>query len=185
MSAHPGQRRTQRFGGCGGFAASLCATVLAACIPLPIPHSSGEIGPVPDRIVAHIKSVTTTRADVLLLLGEPIVRGPDDAYFVYSWAYRRGGVTVVGLTGGGPFPLGDVQEYSCRALAVRFAATGQVDRAETFEGSVRSAVSGLGLDKSISALCRHDSDLIDRIRAWVAEPTAPALDRPPGASSQP
>ena len=185
MSADPGRRRARCFGGCGGLAPGLVAAALAGCIPLPIPHASLEVGPVPDRIVAHIKSVTTTRADVLLLLGDPIVRGPDDTYFVYTWAYQRGGVMVIGLTGGGPFPLGDVQEYSCRALAVRFAATGQVERAEVFEGSVHSAVSGPDLSTSISALCRQDTNLVARIRDWVASPAVTEGVRPPERPANP
>lgn len=185
MIADPSRRRTHRIGARSGVALCPIAAALAGCIPLPVPLPSVEVGPVPEQIVTQIRPGTSTRADVLLLLGDPIVRGPEDAYFVYTWAYRRGGVMVFGLTGGGPIPLGDVEQYTCRALAVRFAATGQVDRAATFEGSARSAYGGPDVSTSISQLCRQDADLVARIRDWVAAPPATGDVSPPGAPPRP
>ncbi|MFN8626591.1 MAG: hypothetical protein U0587_11515 [Candidatus Binatia bacterium] len=82
--------------------AALCLglSLLAGCVVVPtIPHG---IGAVVDRKTRNsFQPGTSTRADVLLALGDPPYRFQDDRFFMYAWDVAYGYVGVA-YAGGAP-----------------------------------------------------------------------------------
>jgi hypothetical protein len=85
--------------------------LLAGCLPIPtVPHG---LEPVPDQeAVDSLSPGVSTRADVLLLLGEPKHRLDDDRFFLYEWDVAYGYVIVGGYTQAYPVPVAGPQ-YLC------------------------------------------------------------------------
>lgn len=130
-----------------------------ACV-IPVPGG----GDAPKQ-VEDIKPGTSTRADVLLRLGDPTVRGKEDSYFVYSWLRSHGGALLAF-----PYPFALVAGTSCHCLAFRFAADGAVSEVKEFDGE--PLVEGVLLNADIPGrdVCSRDRALAQRIEAWLAEP---------------
>jgi hypothetical protein len=77
--------------------------------------------------IAFIQQSQTTRADVVLALGEPDGIAADESWVAYGAAYTKGGLGMagVGLNAGGPIDVERVwRDY--RRLIVYFDATGVV-----------------------------------------------------------
>jgi outer membrane protein assembly factor BamE (lipoprotein component of BamABCDE complex) len=113
---------------------------LSGCLVLPVPvHQSSEtssesranVGP---NTAPRIVPGSTTRTDVLLMLGEPDGRGDDDRWFSYRTHVSRGGwhwaaVWVAAGAGGGGAPIDDWE--AVRRLVVRFDERGVVSSVES------------------------------------------------------
>jgi outer membrane protein assembly factor BamE (lipoprotein component of BamABCDE complex) len=120
------------------------AAVLAGC-PVPIvPHyESGSRYNIGERMPDFIVEGATTRDDLLLHMGEPDGRGPEDRWFTYGSRYNEGGVIFVV---GGPGGVGGVGASSIRyrRIVVRFDDRGVVSSAGFVERSCPSVMGGAG-----------------------------------------
>ena len=104
--------------------------LLAGCLPVPtVPHG---LEPVPDQeTVDSLSPGASTRADVLLRLGEPRHRLDDDRFFLYEWKVAYGYVIVGGYTQAYPVPVAGPQ-YLC----FEFGPDSQLIRREHVIGSL-------------------------------------------------
>jgi hypothetical protein len=104
--------------------------LLPGCIPVPtIPHG---LGVVPDKeTFESLQSGQATRADVLLLLGEPKERLSDDRFLMYEWDVVYGWVIVGGPYQAIPVPVG-APHYFC----LEFGSDSTLVRREQLTGSV-------------------------------------------------
>jgi hypothetical protein len=118
---------------------ALCCGLLQGCvvIPVPVPRSSGPTkssrvevsNTLPEQIIAG----QTTRAQVLLLLGEPDGRGDLDRWFTYGSRVGRGGVgwalfIAAGLGyGGGAAGVAKLGDWNTsRRVIIHFDGAGLV-----------------------------------------------------------
>jgi hypothetical protein len=139
--------------------------ILNACvIPFPLGGASHEIT---DQAVAAIQPGRSTRADVLLLLAEPTVRGERDGHFLYLWRTQHGGALVAF-----PYPIAMAATSSCHYRAIRFTTSGVVSAVQVFHGNAlvegTSIVSEPGSSKDV---CDRDIALRARVDGWLAEPS--------------
>lgn len=83
----------------------VCVIILfAGCLIIPTPEHGGSV--ITEDTINRFQKEKTTRAEVLLLLGDPVERRLEDRYFVYIWQ-RVAGYWFVGAytTGvGGEIP---------------------------------------------------------------------------------
>jgi outer membrane protein assembly factor BamE (lipoprotein component of BamABCDE complex) len=143
----------------------MLVAVLDACvIPVPVQEVSNEVS---EQSLAAIEPSASTRADVLLLLGEPTIRGDGDRHFVYSWRKSHGGALVAF-----PYPVGGGVGKSCHCLVIRFAPNGGVAKVKVFHGEVHVEGFFLGADIPGSDVCTRDTALTAAIKEWLAEPPA-------------
>lgn len=139
---------------------------LAACV-VPIP--SNLAGPytykeVPDSVIQAIEPHATTRADILLQLSEPWIRGPRDGYFVYSWLQYLGGVTVLIFIA--PVPLGAPvhEEFKCHCLVIQFGDDGRVER--------RVVLTDSGSAQNMTRYPCPGERMNEAIQEWLAQSPA-------------
>jgi hypothetical protein len=147
----------------------LCAA-LVACVPIPIAGSASR--EIPEAARVTIEPGRTTRADVLLTLAEPDVRGDDDRYFLYATSQSRGGVVLVMVLPYLPLPVAAVSGESCAYLAIVFDAKGTVARVRGFQGETHAEGRTILDASGIEAIgtCRTDARLRQAIQDWLAEP---------------
>ena len=104
--------------------APACLAALTGCLVVPLPDDRGLVsgkGAVRPSTLEEFRAGETTRADVLLRLGEPTERRANDRVLVYGWEVAR----VIGIVFFGP-GLADAvgkQKYA----AIRFDDRGIVD----------------------------------------------------------
>jgi hypothetical protein len=142
-----------------------CA-LLAGCIPIPTPGwVESEI---PTATIAAIVPGKTTRADVLLALGDPEDRLGGDTGFVYPWAEVLG---TVSFWFGAPvaMPVGGIKGNVCHKLVVKFQPTGEVARVKHFAGQTSYSNWFLGAESGKSGGCA-DPALSKQIEEWLATP---------------
>jgi len=145
-------------------ASSLSVLLLNACVVIPTDFVGTHKG-VPESVVRAIEPGTTTRADILLQLSEPWIRGKGDGYFVYSWVESLGGGATVGAVS--PVGLvGGVVETSfrCHCLVVQFSALGQVERITTLTDA------GTAVDMTVFPC--PDERVQEAIQQWLAKSPA-------------
>jgi hypothetical protein len=112
---------------------ALLTPLLISCVvPYPIPEWTYK--EVPDSIVRGIQPGTTSRADILLRLSEPWIRGAGDGYFVYSWLESLGGLGVA-LNPGVPIPFVAGTQMRCHCLVIQFGDDGRVERVTTLDAT--------------------------------------------------
>lgn len=154
------------------------ATLVAGCVPIPIaPMSHSEIT---EESLRALQPMISTRADVLLALGDPTVRGHgdfDDSYFIYDWGRFHGGVVLVLVGYSAIVPAAGVGSGSCNSLAIEFTADGHVLRIGRFAGKAEVS-GGLVIDTKIDTKEPNRSDgscddaaLREAIRAWLENGT--------------
>lgn len=156
-----------RIGAALGALLSLCVA-LAACVPLPI--AGGASREIPEATRVTIKPGASTRADVLLALAEPDVRGEDDRYFQYSTSQSRGGVVFILVLPYLPVPVTSVSGESCSCLVIVFDANGTVARMRGFQGETRAAGWTILEGTRATGTCSTDAKLSKEIQDWLAEP---------------
>jgi len=77
---------------------------LSGCIILPTP-SHGGVGVITKEIIESFEPGKTTRADILLRLGDPAERLEEDRFFVYHWIRIHGYFAAGGGYSGIVLPL--------------------------------------------------------------------------------
>jgi len=103
----------------------LTTALVSACVILPVPTPPIGTRVISDETQQSIKSGTTTRAEVLLTLGNPDERQGDDRFFAYNWRVSYASLAVgVAYLGAAPVPL-----WWYRCLAIEFDPAGTVARA--------------------------------------------------------
>ena len=135
--------------GSGGVAAAV--TLLAACIPVPTP---GWVrSEIPAATIAAIEPGKTTRADVLLALGDPEDHLAGDMGLVYQWAEVLG---TVSFWTGVPMavPVAGMSGDVCHKLVVQFHPTGEVVRAKRFKGQTSFPSWVLGIETGVRKAAR-------------------------------
>jgi len=149
--------------------------ILLVCVSgcVPIPYGPIAYNKVTEESIQAIHSKTSTRADVLLMLADPTVRGEHDSYFSYDWAQGHGGVVLVfaGGYGAGGAAIA-VGASSCNSLVVKFTPDGHVDKVKQFLGKSKS-VAGIGVETDPpgrSGKC-GDPEMQEAIDAWLSENT--------------
>lgn len=87
------------------------ALLLSGCLPVPtLPHA---LSVVPDKDACEALVIgEATRADVLLLMGDPHYRLDDDRFFMYKWTVSYGYVIVGGYMQACPIPV-TAPHYYC------------------------------------------------------------------------
>lgn len=145
-------------------APSLSLLLLGACVVIPTEFLGTHKG-VPESVVRGIQPGTTTRADILLQLSEPWIRGRGDGYFVYSWVESLEGGAAVGAVS--PIGLvGGVVEtnFRCHCLAIQFSDLGQVERIMT------RTDPGAAVDMTVFPC--PDERVQEAIQQWLAKSPA-------------
>ncbi len=110
--------------------AACTASLLSACIPILVPptHDSISRGNVPKKVPPELLAGKSSRTDVLLTLGEPDGRGPEDSWFTYAstrtWAV--GGVLLMAAYGGEGLLGGMGGSQSGTRLLINFDDAGLV-----------------------------------------------------------
>jgi len=93
---------------------------------------------------------TTTREDVLMLLGEPDAVAIDESWIAYTSAYTLGGVIILAGAGGGVGGVGgELMRY--RRLIVEFDSQGRTT-AVVFEYKRCSAFGAFGLSNNAKGI---------------------------------
>jgi len=136
--------------------------VLAACaVGMPTRPKTVSLA-IPEAVRSAIRPGVSTRADVLLLLADPHIRGERDSYFLYLADSYSGGIDSY------IFSRVVLADYRCYIFAVQFDLRGTVSKSRMFEGRTReqmttSAYIGPGE-------CRSDGELRQTVQAWLDEP---------------
>jgi outer membrane protein assembly factor BamE (lipoprotein component of BamABCDE complex) len=175
-------------------ALSLLFVISASGCPFFIPTPGVQAGAPSPEAMHKIEPKVTTRADILMVLGEPDRRAEEDRYFVYYWQETRALIGLI-LPPGVPVGAG----LGARdALALEFGPDGRVTRVKTFSrdmeglqdmGAERVKTEQLLTDRKINpararAPCRaeplpcrlHKAPRARRMRAFCAR-QGPARNR--------
>lgn len=106
----------------GGRLLVIALAALQGCVPLLPRPESGSRTNLPETVPAFIRIGESTRADVMLGLGEPEASAVNDSWVMYASRYSKGGVLVIGNGTGG----GAIERMRYQRLIVRFDADGIV-----------------------------------------------------------
>lgn len=106
--------------------------LVTGCIAIPVPEHGGKGSGVATDSIERLIPGTTTRAEVLLALGEPTDRRAEERVYVYQW--KR----IVGLVGGYGW-ASEIQKQ--RQLCLEFDSNGILTRKHLFHPGMLSAVS--------------------------------------------
>jgi hypothetical protein len=140
-------------------------TSVGGCV---LPLGAESLNEVSERSITEIRPDVSTRADVLLRLGNPTRREEQDAYFLYEWERLHGGAVL-----GFPLPFAMTYSESCHQLVIRFAPNGYVSRVRVFHGDPQQGGAVLGNESA--GVCVRDKALRTQVEAWLAE--APAVEQ--------
>lgn len=139
--------------------------LLAGCVPLPMPGSVE--GGISDEAVRRIQPDTTTRADVLLMLGNPAERLENDSAFVFEWLQSYGSVAFVTGGPGAAGPVATTGQVGCHALAIQFGPDGVVTRANIIHSKKKTSTVWFSIDLPRPSCT---SELAAEVKAWLDEP---------------
>ena len=114
----------------GGMALlALTGLGLSGCIILPIPTPShGGEGVITKETIESFEPGKTTRADVLLRLGDPAERFQEERFFVYQWMRINGYLEIVTPFAGAETPF----RHSCY-LGLEFTPDNRVKRVKVLD----------------------------------------------------
>lgn len=127
--------------------------VLTGCpVPLVPRYEGGSRQNVGERMPDFIVEGTTTRDDLLLRMGEPDGRGPEDRWFAYGSRYNEGGVLFIAGAPGGVGGVG-VSSIRYRRIVVRFDDRGVVSSTGFVERTCPSVMGGAGSAFGESPAC--------------------------------
>ena len=144
---------------------ALSLLLLGGCVVIPTDFVGTHKG-VPESVVRDIRPGTTTRADILLQLSEPWIRGKGDGYFVYSWVESLGGGAAVG----GISPIGGLiggvieTGFRCHCLVIQFGDQGHVERL--------TVLSDAGTAVDMTVFPCPDEGMKEAIQRWLAQSPA-------------
>jgi hypothetical protein len=132
------------------YLALLAVCFFAGCIPIPVPPHG--FGVVPDMVaIESFRLRDSTRADVLLKLGEPRHRLEGDHFLIYEWDVAYGWLLVYG---GGYGPI-TFPHYLC----LEFGSDSRLVRQDHLIGSIYGKP-----DKAIKK-CMNPSEVLDEVDA--------------------
>jgi len=108
-----------------------CLSFLCGCppevVPIPVPQSTGPVASsranIDERTQDPVIAAQTTRTQILLMLGEPDGRAPDDSWFTYGTVARRGGIKWLFMA-----PIG--HPNTSKLLLMHFDSRGVVSSVE-------------------------------------------------------
>lgn len=141
---------------CAQFLASTClAMLLAGCIPIPLTarDDSGSRQNVADQVPTSIVAGDTTRADVLLALGEPDGTTEHGTQFTYTRVSRNSGMLFVFVGMGGGGAAVGVESKTYRRLMILFDEQGIVTSARIDRVSCTESSMAAGSGQAGSAPC--------------------------------
>ncbi|HXZ91488.1 MAG TPA: hypothetical protein VEG36_01280 [Burkholderiales bacterium] len=141
------------------------AVLLGGCVPLPMPGSIE--GGISDEAVRRIQPGTTTRADVLSMLGNPAERLENDSAFVFEWWQSYGSVAFVTGGPGAAGPVATTGQVGCHALAIQFGPDGVVTRAKVIHSKKKTSTVWFSIDMPRPSCT---SELAAEVKAWLDEP---------------
>ena len=111
-------------------AAAIGLLLLSGCLPVPTwPHAI-SVAPDKDACEAFVIG-EATRADVLLVMGDPHYTLDDDRFFMYEWTVSYGYVIIGGYTAAVPIPV-TAPHYYC----LEFGPDSRLLRREHLAGSL-------------------------------------------------
>jgi hypothetical protein len=126
---------------------------LPGCIPIPAPPHG--LGVVPDMdAIKSFRLQHSTRADVLLKLGEPRYRLDGDRFLIYEWEVAYGYLVIGGPGAAFPLPV-SFPHYLC----LEFGADSRLVRQDHLIGSIYGKP-----DKAIRK-CMNPSEVLDEVDA--------------------
>lgn len=99
-------------------------TLVTGCIAIPVPEHGGRGGAIATDAMERLIPGTTTRAEVLLALGEPTDRRAEERAYVYQWE------PTVGLVA---YPGGGASVQKLRQLCLEFDRSGILTRKSLFQ----------------------------------------------------
>ena len=135
----------------GGMALlTLMGLGLSGCIIIPLP-SYGGVGVITKETIESFEPDKTTRADVLLRLGDPTIRREEDRFFLYQWTRKHGFWAAAIPTPIGFIPLGGGDFPRSHYLGLEFTPDNRVKRVKV-------------LDPWFSLF-----DQLPRLNKWMAE----------------
>jgi len=124
----------------------LLTTVVGGCLYIPTPRYGGGAGhQISDYSIKALEPGTTSRADVLLSLGEPMGRYEDDRFFFYTWEVGKGILIVAWPGGGAGKPIFDEQ-----MLALEFGADKRL-----IQVNLLHPVASISLQKQMEAWVKN------------------------------
>lgn len=145
-------------------------SLLDGCVPLPYPPMSTN--QITQETVDSIKPGASMRADVLLTLSDPDMRGDKDTYFIYNWEQGHGGVVFIIGGGTGVAPVAKVVSNTCISLAIKFTPDGKVVAMKQFSGEPKGTETMmLGKYDSLPLSGCSNSTMSRDIDAWLNVPT--------------
>jgi len=140
---------------------------MGCVIPIPSGNYRDSRENIADAAPVAIDVGTTTREDVLILLGEPDAVAIDESWIAYTSAYTLGGVVILAGAGGGVGGVdGELMRY--RRLIVEFDSQGRT-AAVVFESKRCSAFGAFGLSNNAKGvetkpcLDVHGQDIPDKL----------------------
>jgi hypothetical protein len=164
-----------------GLLIAMVAITLSGCpVPLPSGDSPGSRHNLTDAVPDFIAIGQTTRADVLLALGEPDAVSEHDTLFSYGRTTRNGGVAfVVGSAGG--FGAISIERMTYRRLAIAFDDAGRVADARIEHVSCTEGGLAGGGPEARSSPCLNVAALDarsreDRVRQASGEESGEVFD---------
>lgn len=142
-------------------------SALSGCLPLPYPPIANN--KITEQTLMTIQPGTSTRADVLLTLADPTIRGDQDNYFIYNWQQGHGGLVFFMGGGGGAAPVAALGSGSCNSFVISFTPDGRVRRMKEFAGKARATGGSLlsKTDSSIMDKLCGDPELSKAIDDWL------------------
>jgi hypothetical protein len=134
-------------------AAAAASLALAGCpIPLPAGYQGDSRENLPAEPLDWLQAGVTTRADVLLRLGEADGAAPDGSWLAFGSAYSEGGVVFVVAAGGSAAGAGG-ERVEYRRLVVSFDEAGLVSSADFVTRDCWEAIFGIGSSGEQSPPC--------------------------------
>jgi len=136
--------------------------ISASGCPFLIPTPGVQHGAPSTEVMHKIEPKVTSRADVLMMLGEPDHQFEDDRYFVYDWSETRALIGIVIPAGYQAFPIGGGLGVR-NALALEFAPDARVARVKVFSKDMQG-LQNTGTEQAATAQA-----LSEEIQAWMKE----------------
>jgi hypothetical protein len=145
--------------------ALICAPLLGFMIsatgcPFLIPTPGAQYSAPRPEVVHKIEPNVTTRADILMMLGEPDRQAEEDRYFVYDWSEMRAIIGLILPAGYFAVPIGAGLGVR-NALALEFGPDGRVARVKIFSRDME------GLKDTGEERAKTERLLWEDIQAWI------------------
>ena len=105
---------------------ALSAALIAGCVVLPVPTPATGSDIVADDAIGAVRPGATTRADVLLALGDPTESEDADRFFAYDWKVSHGAIVWAWAIAPNAGGVGGYRLWAYRCFAVEFGSDNTV-----------------------------------------------------------